>query len=201
MGAPEGNTIRPSRHPFGAYSKRADRRRHHGGLRHGVRRLCALRIPAARGCLSPARRGGAADAGSGLAARPGARRPGCRRRLRNADADRLGQARLLVALHLHRRCHCGRVRAGARAIVAVACRDGDRVQRGMDAAGNGVQLRRGARSARVQRARRFRACRRVPGMRIALRASGQAGRSRPPLEPRARGLPPGRHASCPREPA
>src|SRR4249920_334064 len=51
MGAPEGNTIRPSRPPFGAYSKRADRRRHHGGLRHGVRRLCALRIPAARGCF------------------------------------------------------------------------------------------------------------------------------------------------------
>ena len=49
-----------------------------------------------------------------------------------------------------------------------------------------VSSGRGARRPRVQRARRLRARRRLAGLRIALRAAGQAGRSRPRLDARAR---------------
>ena len=50
--AAQGESVRTSRPAVGAHSKHSDRRRHHRGLCHRVRRLRALRISAAGTALS-----------------------------------------------------------------------------------------------------------------------------------------------------
>ena len=85
--------------------------------------------------LHPARPGRAGHAGRGAAARPGARRARRGRRLRHAGAGLVRQARLLGALHLSRDRHRRRLRTGARAAVALACRDDDRLCAALDLPG------------------------------------------------------------------
>ncbi len=120
----------------GAYSRHADRGRHHGRLCHRLCGVRALRIPATGSGFHPARRRGAAHLGRRIAAWTCARRPGRDRRLSGADAGCLRPAGFLVAVCLHRRRQCGRVRAGAVSHVALARHRGGRAGRAVDAAGN-----------------------------------------------------------------
>ena len=183
------------RRAVGAYSKHADRGRHHGRLCHRLCGVRALRIPAAGSRFHPARRRGAADFGRRIAAWSCARRPGRDRRLSGADAGRVHRAGFLGALYLHRRRQCGRLRAGAISHVALARHRGDRAGRAVDAAGNAARYRHCAGCPCLPRACRLRACRHVLGLRFVVWPAGRARRGRPPLVARARGLSVGRRAS------
>ena len=85
------------------------------GLCDRLRRLCALRIPAAARRFHFARHRRAADAGRRAAAWPGTRGPRRHRWLLWRRPGGHRQAGLLGAVHLHRGRHCGRIcaRAGA----------------------------------------------------------------------------------------
>ena len=84
---------------------------------------------------------GAADAHGRAAARPGARRARRHRRVSGAAPGQHRATGLLGALHLHRRRHCGVVRAGALADVALARARRDRAERRLDAARHGAVVR------------------------------------------------------------
>ena len=201
MVAAHRETFGARRRAVGAYSRHADRGRHHRRLCHRLCGVRALRIPATGRGFHPARRRGAADLGRRVAAWTRARRPGRDRRLSGADAGCLRQAGFLVAVCLHRRRQCGRFRAGAVSHVALARHRGGRAGRAVDAAGNAARYRHRAGCPCLPRARRLRAGRHVLGLRLVVRPAGRARRDRPPLDAGARGLSVGRRAPGAGEPA
>ena len=181
-----GESVGAARPAVRAHSEHPDRRRHHRGLCHGLRRpmrstdSCRRRRPSfcwARWrllTLAAALLHGPALAGLGVV--------GAYVAPMLVATD---QAGLLVALYLHRRRHRGRLCAGALAAVALARDHRDRARRALDAAGR--RSRRAVDSAwraRVQRARGLCARRRVPRLRPALRSAGRARRDRPALDAR-----------------
>ena len=189
------------RRAVGAYSRHADRGRHHRRLCHCLCGVRALRVPATGSRLHPARRRGARHLGRRVAAWTRARRPGRDRRLSGADAGCIRQARLLVALYLHRRCQCGRFRAGAVSHVALARHRGDRAGRDVDAAGSAGRYRHRAWRACLPRAGRLHAGRHVSGLRLDLRPAGRGRHDRPPLDAGAGSLSVGRRIPGAGEPA
>ena len=196
MGAPPRESVEASRPAVCGYSQHSHSSRHHGSLRDGLRGLRPLRLPAAASRLHFAWPCRIADAGSGLAPRPGTGRPWRGRRLCGAAPGRIRQTRLLVAVYLCCGCHRGRLRPGARTAVAMACGRGDCARRALDAAGSRCFSSRGDRSARIQRPRRLRAGCCFHRMRLAVRATCRTGRSRLALDARPIGLFAGRGAPC-----
>ena len=94
MDAAQGKHLRDRSAADRQYPGDPHRRRHRGGVRDRLCRLCAVRFPGARDRLHPARPGGARHAGRGAAARAGAGRPRRRRRLRHAGSGLVRQAGL-----------------------------------------------------------------------------------------------------------
>ena len=111
--------------------------------------------------LRAARPRRAGDARGRAAARPGARRARPGRRLRDAAAGLDQPAELLGALRLSRGRDRGRLRAGARAAVALARPHRRRVRHPVDAARHRRSAVEAISAARLPRGRRLRARRRV----------------------------------------
>ena len=94
MVAAHRETFGARRRAVGAYSRHADRGRHHRRLCHRLCGVRALRIPATGRRFHPARRRGALDLGRRVAAWTRARRPGRDRRLSGADAGCVHRSRI-----------------------------------------------------------------------------------------------------------
>ena len=201
MGATPGELVGITRPAVGEHPEHPDGGRHHGGLRHGLRSVRALRIPAAANCVHFAWHRSAAHPGRRVAPWSGACGARRHRRLSGASAGGERQARLLGAVHLHRGRYRGSVRAGAGPHVAMARHRGDCAQRIVDLPGRRCVSGRVARRTRIQRARRFRTGLGVPGVRLVVWPGRSAGRSRSCLCVRARRLSAGRSVSHLGEPA
>ena len=153
------------------------RRRDRGGVRDGLRRLCAVRVSGARHRVRSARHGGAGHARRRAAARPGAGRPRHRRRLRHAGSGVVRQAGFLGALYLSRHRHRGGVRAGADQAVALARGHHPRVRAALDLPLPAMRAVDG-RAARIPCDGRIHPRRAAGGVRIYVRAARRRGRGR-----------------------
>ncbi len=177
---------RRDRSPQGAYSERADGRRHGHRL---CRRLCGLRglrLHRPGGRVPAARRRGALHARRRAAARSRARRSRRGRRLCHA-ADRLDRgAELLGALSLPRHGHSRRLRSRPGEAVALARRRRRRGERAMGPAGHWRSC--GADPARLPSRRRLHAGRASDRLGSLVRARRRARRDRLRVFGCARGL-------------
>ena len=187
MDAPQGEHLHDRSAADRQYPGDPHRRRHRGGVRDRLCRLCAVRFSRARDRVHPARAGGARHARRGAAARTGAGRPRHRRRLRHADSGFFGKAGLLGAVYLSRHRHRGGLRAGADQAVALARGHHHRVRAALDLPLPAMRPVDG-RTARVPR--RVRLCARglAGGVRIHVRPAGGRRPDRADLIRFARGL-------------
>ena len=175
--------------PDREYAGHAHRRRHHGGVRHRLCGLRALRFPRAGQCLFAARHRGARDAWRRAAARAIARGARTTRRVRGAAARRDRTAELLGAVSLSRDRHRRVVRARACAAVALARDLGGRVRHAVDVPRPRRPARRCDHAARLPCRRRLRARRSTARLRPVLRAGRRGWPHRSGLVGRAGGLP------------
>ena len=193
MDAPQGEHLHDRSAADRQYPGDPHRRRHRGGVRNRLCRLCAVRLPGARDRVHPARAGGAGHARRGAAARAGAGRSRRRRRLRHADPGLFRQTGLLGALHLSRHRHRGGLRSGADPAVALARGHHHRVRAVLDLPLPAMRTLDG-RPARVPCDRGLRARRVAGGVRLHVRAARRRRPDRADLVRFARGLSARRHA-------
>jgi hypothetical protein len=174
-------------HPRRPYS-----RGHGGGVRHGLRSVCAVRFSRAGDGVYPTGDGCAGHLGRGAAARAGPRRPRHRRRLRHADPGFLGAAGFLGAVSLSRRRHRRGIWSRAHPAVALACGHDHRVRDSVDLPMPAMRPV-DDRAARSPRHRRIYPRGVAGGMRIRVRTAGGARPHRADLVRRARSLSVRRH--------